>query len=143
MFKKLFSKKKKDAKDSCCNLVIEEVNQTEPSGEDEKEAQYAAGINFDLEEVEPFLKHLSTNVLDVGFSEGDINTIKAEVNTMKEDNEVKEIGIFDVTFKGKPSKIRVEAEVHIEDTDKEVVLYMYSNQELVSIIDEEMMNLDE
>lgn len=28
------------------------------------EAPYAAGMNFDLEEVEPFLKHLSSSVLE-------------------------------------------------------------------------------
>lgn len=106
---------------------------------DYKEAQYAAGMNFDLEKVEPFLKHLSSSVLDSGFSQAEIDTIQSEISTMKEDNEVKEIGTFDVTYKGKPTKIRIKAEIHIEDVSKEVVLYMYSHQELVDIIDEEMM----
>lgn len=110
---------------------------------DYKEAPYAAGMNFDLEEVEPFLKHLSSSVLDSGFSQADIDTIQSEINTMKEDNEVKEIGTFDVIYKGKPTKIRIEAEIHIEDVSKEVVLYMYSIQELVDIIDEEMLKTEE
>jgi hypothetical protein len=110
---------------------------------DYKEAPYAAGMNYDLEEVEPFLKHLSSSVLDSGFSQADIDTIQSEINTMKEDNEVKEIGTFDVIYKGKPTKIRIEAEIHIEDVSKEVVLYMYSIQELVDIIDEEMLKTEE
>ncbi|MDR7080683.1 hypothetical protein J2Y03_005774 [Neobacillus niacini] len=110
---------------------------------DYKEAPYAAGMNFDLEEVEPFLKHLSSSVLDSGFSQDYIDTIQSEINTMKEDNEVKEIGTFDVIYKGKPTKIRIEAEIHIEDVSKEVVLYMYSLQELVDIIDEEMLKTEE
>lgn len=110
---------------------------------DHKEAPYAAGMNFDIEEVQPFLKHLSSSVLDSGFSQDEINTITSEIDTMKEDNEGKEIGIFDVIYKGKPTKIRIEAEIHIEDVSKEVVLYMYSIQELVDIIDEEMLKTEE
>jgi hypothetical protein len=110
---------------------------------DFKEAPYAAGMNFDLEEVEPFLKHLSSSVLDSDFSQADIDTIQSEINIMKEDNEVKELGTFDVIYKGKPTKIRIEAEMHIEDVSKEVVLYMYSIQELVDIIDEEMLKTEE
>jgi hypothetical protein len=114
---------------------------------DYKEAPYAAGMNFDLEEVEPFLKHLSSSVLDSGFSQDEINTIYSEMDTMKH-NEVKEFGTFDVIYKGKPTKIRIEGEVHIQDGPKgvvlkEVVLYMYSIQELVDIIDEEMLKTEE
>jgi hypothetical protein len=111
------------------------------------EAPYAAGMNFDLEEVEPFLKHLSSSVLDSGFSQDEINTINSEIDTMKH-NEVKGFGTFDVIYKGKPTKIRIEGEVHIQegpkgDLLKEIVLYMYSIQELVDIIDEEMLKTEE
>ncbi|WP_142292162.1 hypothetical protein [Bacillus sp. OV166] len=59
-------------------------------------------------------------------------------------NEVREIGTFDVIYKGKPTKIRIEVELHSdEDSPPEVVLYMYSHQELVDIIDEEMMKTEE
>lgn len=100
-------------------------------------------MNFGLEEVEPFLKHLSSSILDSGFNQDEINTIQSEINTMKEDNEVKEIGTFDVIYKGQPTKIRIQAEIHIEDVDKEVVLYMFSIQELVDIIDEEMLKIED
>lgn len=103
------------------------------------EAPLAAGMNFDLEEVQPFLNRLSSSVLNSGFTVDDIHTIQSEIEKMKEDNEVKEIGTFNVIYKGHQAKIRIEAEIHIEDDLKEVVLYMYSNQELVEIIDEEMM----
>ncbi|MEY2196359.1 hypothetical protein AB7942_27060 [Neobacillus sp. BF23-41] len=110
---------------------------------DYKEAPYAAGMNFDLEKVEPFLKHLSSTVLDKGFSQDDINSISSEIDKMKH-NEVREIGTFDVIYKGKPTKIRIEAEFHSdEDSPPEVVLYMYSHQELVDNIDEEMMKTEE
>ncbi|MBM7608940.1 hypothetical protein JOD29_002206 [Lysinibacillus composti] len=110
---------------------------------DYEEAPFAAGINFDLEEVEPFLKRLSTSILESGFSQDEISTIQSEINSMKEDNEVKKIGIFHVIYKGQPTKIRIQAEIHIEDSDKEVVLYMFSIQELVDIIDEEMLKIEE
>lgn len=110
---------------------------------DYEEAPFAAGMNFDLEEVEPFLKRLSSSILDSSFSQDEINTIQAEINAMKEDNEVKEIGTFDVIYKGQPTKIRIQAEIHIEDIDKEVVLYMFSIQELVDIIDEKMLRTEE
>lgn len=106
------------------------------------EAPYAAGMNFDPEEIKPFLKHLSSSILDSGFNQDEINTIESKINTMKH-NEVKEIGTFDVIYKGQPTKIRIQAEVHIEDVDKEVVLYMFSIQELVDIIDEEMLKTEE
>lgn len=94
-------------------------------------------MNFDLENVQPFLNKLSS-VFDVGFSNDDIKTIQAEIEKMNEDNEEKEIGTFDVIYKREKTKIHIQAEIHIEDEDKEVVLYMYSDPELVKVIDEEM-----
>ncbi|WP_084783225.1 hypothetical protein [Bacillus dakarensis] len=110
---------------------------------DYEEAPFAAGMNFDLEEVEPFLKRLSSSILDSGLSQNEIHTIQSEINTMKEDHEEKDMGTYSVVFKGQPTKIRIQAEIHIEDVDKEVVLYMYSTQELVDVIDEEMMKIEE
>lgn len=102
------------------------------------EAPLAAGMNFDLENVQPFLKELSS-VLDTGFTDNDINAIQSTIEKMKQNNEVKEIGSFNVIYKGEQAKIRIVVEIHIEDDLKEVVLYMYSNEELVAAIDEEMM----
>jgi hypothetical protein len=34
---------------------------------------------------------------------------------MKEDNQVKEIGTVDVIYEGQPTKIRIQAEILIED----------------------------
>ena len=118
------------------------VNKTNNTN-DFEEAPFAAGMNFGLEEVDPFLKRLSSSVLDSSFSTDEINSIQSKIDTMKENYEEKEIGTFDVIYKGKPTKIRIVAEIHIEDTEKEVVLYMYSIQELVDIIDEEMLKFDE
>ena len=108
-----------------------------------KEARYAAGMNFDLEEIEPFLNHLSNSILDSGLTQEEINMILSEIDKMNEDNEIKEFGTFDVIYKGKPSKIRVQAEIHIEDGDKELVLYMYSSKKLVDVIEKEMLKVEE
>lgn len=108
-----------------------------------KEARYAAGMNFDLEEIEPFLNHLSISILDSGLTQEEINMILSEIAEMNEDNELKEFGTFDVIYKGKPSKIRVQAEIHIEDEDKELVLYMYSTKKLVDVIEKEMLKVEE
>lgn len=112
-----------------------------------EEAPFAAGMNIDLDQVEPFLTHLSSTVLHTGFSPDEINTITSEIDTMK-NNEVKEMGTFDVIYKGTPTKIRIEVELHSEEdhdeeSSSEVVLYMYSQQELVNIIDEEMLKMEE
>ncbi|MBY6087914.1 MULTISPECIES: hypothetical protein [Bacillaceae] len=103
------------------------------------EAPLAAGMNFDLEEIQPFLNRLSSSVLDSGFTAEEITTIEAQIEKMNKDNEIKEIGTFDVIYKGDKSEIRIEAEIHIEDDSREVVLLMYTSPELIEIIDEEMM----
>ncbi|MDQ0226522.1 hypothetical protein [Metabacillus niabensis] len=69
--------------------------------------------------------------------------ILSEIDEMIENNEIKEFGTFDVMYKGKPSKIRVQAEIHIEDEDKELVLYMYSTKKLVDVIEKEMLKVEE
>ncbi|USK58223.1 hypothetical protein [Peribacillus asahii] len=41
---------------------------------------------------------------------------------LKEDNEVEEFGTLDDIYEGQPIKIRIQAGIHIEDVDKEIVL---------------------
>lgn len=108
-----------------------------------EEAKYAAGMNFDIEDVKPFLKRITTSILDSGLNNEDISKVFAEINAMQEDHEEKEIGPFYVIFKGEEAKIRIVAEIHIEDELREVVLNMYSHDELVEKIDQEMMKFDE
>lgn len=113
-------------------------------GTDEyKEAPFAAGINFDLEEITPFLTHISNSILDSGLNSEKIRNIQLEIESMTEDNQIKKLGTFDVVYQGKQEKIRIEAEIHIEDEDKEVVLYMYSSEELVHALDKEMLKFTE
>ena len=38
-----------------------------------------------------------------------------EYSLMKEDNEVKEIGTLVVIYEGQPTKMSIQAEIHIED----------------------------
>ncbi|MEH7441939.1 hypothetical protein V7201_06330 [Bacillus sp. JJ1122] len=105
-------------------------------------APEAAGMNFDLENVRPFLEMLSS-VFDSGFSEREIDLIESGIEVMDTDHEEKEIGTFSITCQGKPRKVRVVAEIHIEDEAKECVLYMFSQPEIVQVIDEEMMKFSE
>lgn len=109
----------------------------------DQEASFAAGMNFDIEEVRPFLKRIADTVLDAGLTDADIDWILNEIDTLTVDNEEKEIGSFEVSFKGKPARIRVHVEIHIEDDMREVVLHMYSHQQLVDRLDAEMMKWDE
>ncbi|BBU41039.1 hypothetical protein RI196_16595 [Aeribacillus composti] len=68
--------------------------------------------------------------------------IQEEIERTNEDNKLIEFGTFDVTYKGKQTKIRIQVEIQIEDEDKEVVMYIYSSQELVDIIDKEMLKVE-
>ena len=68
------------------------------------EAQLAAGMNFDIDEIQPFLNRLSSSVLDSGFTYDEINSIQSEIEKMKENNEVKEISIFNVNFNEHPKE---------------------------------------
>lgn len=98
----------------------------------------AAGMNFDLENVEPFLLRLSS-ILDVGFTDKNLHEIIAGIDKMSEDHEVKGLGTYPVVYRGKNYKIQVEAEIHIEDDSREVVLNLFSAPVMVQLIDEEMM----
>lgn len=102
----------------------------------------AAGMNFDLENVGPFLEELS-QVFDRGFTHEESVLIQSEIEGMKADHELNEIGTFPVTYKGKTVEIRIVAEIHIEDDMKEAVLTMYSRPDVVRIIDLEMMRFIE
>lgn len=103
-----------------------------------KEARFAAGINFELEEITPFLTHIWNSILDSGLSNEEIHNIQLEVEAMDEDNQIKKLGTFDVVYQGKQAKIRIEAEIHIEVKNKEVMLYMFSSEELVDVLNKEM-----
>jgi hypothetical protein len=98
----------------------------------------AAGMNFDLDTVQPFLSRLS-NVLDTGFTDEDIRSIKMAIEEMNEDHQVKDIGTYPVVYHGKPAKVRVEAEIHIEGDSREVVLNLFGPPDLVQMMDDEMM----
>ncbi|MFS0656815.1 hypothetical protein [Bacillus sp. 179-C3.3 HS] len=106
-------------------------------------ARFAAGMNIDFDQLEPFLQHVSHSILDVGLSEQEINQILAKVRKMNKNNETKKIGTFDVIYLGKPANIKIEIEVHVEDGNKEVVIYMFTNQELVDVLNVELLKTEE
>ncbi|WP_407708661.1 hypothetical protein ACIU4M_05670 [Bacillus altitudinis] len=106
-------------------------------------AQFAAGLNMDVDQLEPFLKRVSTSVLDSALSEQEIKQILTNVQKMNKNNETKRMGIFEVVYHEKPAKIKIEIEVHVEDGNKEVVIYMFSTQELVDVLDKELLKIEE
>ncbi|MCY7690121.1 hypothetical protein MH111_06675 [Bacillus altitudinis] len=106
-------------------------------------AQFAAGLNMDVDQLEPFLTHVSTSILDAGLSDQEIKQILTNVQKMNKNNETKRMGIFEVVYLGERAKIKIEVEVHVEDGNKEVVIYMFSTQELVDVLDKELLKIEE
>lgn len=106
-------------------------------------AQFAAGLNMDVDQLEPFLTHVSTSVLDSGLSNQEIKQILTNVRKMNKNNETKRMGIFEVVYLGERAKMKIEVEVHVEDGNKEVVIYMFSTQDLVDVLDKELMKIEE
>ncbi|MDM5299351.1 hypothetical protein QUF51_14455 [Bacillus pumilus] len=106
-------------------------------------ARFAAGLNIDFDQLDPFLKHVSHSILDSGLSDQEINQIVAKVRKMNKNNETKKIGTFEVMYLEKPANIKIEVEVHVKDGNKEVVIYMFSTQELVDVLDEELLKTEE
>ncbi|MFB7035691.1 hypothetical protein ACFCVS_14355 [Bacillus altitudinis] len=106
-------------------------------------AQFAAGLNMDVDQLEPFLKRVSTSVLDSGLSEQEIKQILTNVQKMNKNNETKKMGTFEVVYLGEPANIKIEVEVHVEDGNKEVVIYLFSTEELVDILDKELLKIEE
>ncbi|EKF36091.1 hypothetical protein [Bacillus xiamenensis] len=112
-------------------------------GFNKRDAEFAAGLNIDYDQLEPFLKHVSTSILDSGLGDQEMKQIHTVVKNMQKDNQTKEIGTFEVVYRGEPAKIRVEAEVHVEDVNKEVEIYLSSTNELVYILDKELLKIEE
>ncbi|WP_394157969.1 hypothetical protein ACLBKY_14945 [Bacillus altitudinis] len=106
-------------------------------------AQFAAGLNMDVDQLEPFLTHVSTSILDAGLSDREIKQILTNVQKMNKNNETKRMGTFEVMYHEKTAKIKIEIEVHVEDGNKEVVIYMFSTQELVDVLDKELLKIEE
>lgn len=105
--------------------------------------QFAAGLNMDVDQLEPFLTHVSTSILDAGLSDQEIKQILTNVQKMNKNNETKRMGIFEVVYLGERAKMKIEVEVHVEDGNKEVVIYMFSTQELVDVLDKELLKIEE
>lgn len=106
-------------------------------------AQFAAGLNMDVDQLEPFLKRVSTSVLDSGLSDQEIKQILTNVQKMNKNNETKKMGTFEVVYLGEPANIKIEVEVHVEDGNKEMVIYLFSSEELVDILDKELLKIEE
>ncbi|WP_431793678.1 hypothetical protein [Bacillus altitudinis] len=106
-------------------------------------AQFAAGSNMDVDQLEPFLTHVSTSILNAGLSDQEIKQILTNVQKMNKNNETKRMGIFEVVYLGERAKMKIEVEVHVEDGNKEVVIYLFSTEELVDVLDKELLKIEE
>ncbi|MGE1212234.1 hypothetical protein ACQ4LK_11040 [Bacillus pumilus] len=106
-------------------------------------AQFAARLNIDVDQLEPFLNRVSTSILDSGLSDQEIKQILSKVQKMNQNNETEKMGTFEVVYHEKPAKIKMVIEVHVEDDNKEVVIYMFSTQELVDVLDKELLKIEE
>ncbi|MDN0040759.1 hypothetical protein QVO03_10785 [Bacillus aerophilus] len=53
-------------------------------------AQFAAGLNMDVDQLEPFLTHVSTSILDAGLSDQEIKQILTNVQKMNKTMKQKE-----------------------------------------------------
>lgn len=106
-------------------------------------AQFAAGSNMDVDQLEPFLTHVSTSILDAGLSDQEIKQILTNVQKMNKNNKTKRMGTFEVVYHEKTAKIKIEIEVHVEDGNKEVVIYLFSTEELVDALDKELLKIEE
>ncbi|AZV53583.1 hypothetical protein DKE43_10905 [Bacillus pumilus] len=106
-------------------------------------AQFAAGLNINVDQLGPFLKHVSTSILDSGLSDQEIKQILSKVQKMNKNNETKKMGTYEVVYHEKLANIKIVIEVHVEDGNKEVVIYMFSTQELVDVLDKELLKIEE
>lgn len=107
-----------------------------------EEAPFAAGANFNPETIQPFLQTLSS-AFDAGFTVENIQTIQSELKEMKIENDAKEIGVFPVVYNGEKASVRVVAEIHTEEDEKEFILFLYSTPEIVEKIEAEIMIFEE
>ncbi|MDR4250497.1 MULTISPECIES: hypothetical protein [Bacillus] len=101
-------------------------------------AQFAAGLNIDVDQLGPFLKHVPTSILDSGLSDEEIKQILSKVQKMNKNNETKKMGTFEVRYHEKLTNIKIVIEVHVEDGNK-----VFSTQELVDVLDKELLKIEE
>ncbi|MGK9488133.1 hypothetical protein [Bacillus pumilus] len=101
-------------------------------------AQFAAGLNIDVDQLGPFLKHVPTSILDSGLSDEEIKQILSKVQKMNKNNETKKMGTFEVMYHEKLANIKIVIEVHVEDGNK-----VFSTQELVDGLDKELLKIEE
>ncbi|WP_234703947.1 hypothetical protein [Bacillus altitudinis] len=76
-------------------------------------------------------------------SDQEIKQILTNVQKMNKNNETKRMGTFEVVYLGERAKMKIEVEVHVEDGNKEVVIYLFSTEELVDVLDKELLKIEE
>ncbi|MDG3045391.1 hypothetical protein OE903_21835 [Bacillus sp. B6(2022)] len=76
-------------------------------------------------------------------SDQEIKQILTNVQKMNKNNETKRMGTFKVMYLGEPANMKIEIEVHMEDGNKEVVIYLFSTEELVDVLDKELLKIEE
>lgn len=92
-----------------------------------------ASMNFDLNDVEPFLKQISP-LVDSGVAESEIYQVQEEIKKM-EDGDDYEVGRFDIVYQNKETPFILNAFI---DSPEAVDLYIDTDPKLAEQIQEEM-----
>lgn len=92
-----------------------------------------ASMNFDLSDVEPFLKRISP-LVDSGFAESEIHQVQRELAKM-EDGDDYEVGGFDIVYQNKETSLIINAFI---DSPEAVDLYIDTDPGLAEQIQQEM-----
>ena len=92
-----------------------------------------ASMNFDLNNVKPFLQRI-TPLVESGFSESEINQVQKELEKMEHDDEY-EVGRFDIVYQNKKTILIINA---FMDSPEAPDIYIFTEPELAVQINEEM-----
>lgn len=97
-----------------------------------------ASMNFDLNNVKPFLQRISP-LIESGFTENEINQVQKEIEKMEHDDEF-EVGRFNIVYQNKKTVLIINA---FMDSPEAPDIYIYTEPDLAIQIQEEMINFAE
>lgn len=113
-----------------CSNMSEQKNQSDILEE--------ASMNFDLSDVEPFLKRISP-LVDSGFAKSEIDQVRKVLEKMEDDDDL-EMGRFDIVYQNKETPFIINA---FMDSPETIDLYIDTEPELANQIQEEMIKFAE
>ncbi|MFB8735677.1 hypothetical protein ACEQPO_24130 [Bacillus sp. SL00103] len=106
-------------------------------------AQFGAGLNMDVDQLEPFFNTCVYFDFRCWFQCSRNQSDLSKVSKMNQNNETKKWALLVVYHENQQRLREMVIEVHVEDGNKEVVIYMFSTQELVDVLDKELLKIEE